>query len=798
MGKYLIKERMATILIIIFVLVFHHVNVEATNSDVDEAKEPEPVVIVYYEDGTSKKYPKIDDDLLDEFESEINSIISKPQKWIKSTNSNMVFGLSLSTDVKIYNIKKYENPYESYILIDNQYYEGSSNLDELVTALIESDTEVYMEPDERLLTYTYECEEPVTDDEYIEAAVEIVGQWLDSLMGETGKFKLDSYSFIKNRQVNECELLADGYIDGAREWAVDVRFDVEGIPENSVFADDPADNSGYNTFYHYYFGPCVIVRLRWENGFCTVVGYDSPYIGATYSGHMIDDLYGIQNEASAYPTFYELMNDRETVNTYLTNGIGNQMISDVVSHNVTMLSDGRMYYIDIDSGTSYNNSTFQEDGFCYGQMVRRFYDEDGNTTYSSPVSYNDEKMEPYELKFKQGFELLFDDYNNDGNPDYTIKIDEDENGSTYSIDCMSNDGTPRANPYGVEIYMAGTFEDSIRLQRYEDGYVIWRLDSESNEMVANTELEDYRMYSQRYYEPEPLCVYEPETAQIVCYFWNNTKDSVTCSDKYSIEKYTNGNWETVAENLTCEGEQVEAYGNSALKFDVSSVQETICYEYRIVLEVTSNDNIQTVYGSFYMGNPNERVENSTGASENGGQWYYFADNPIVEKDETGNLVLTLENGIGTRETAKHVSIRGLSVLEEHSWEEIYDYDTFIDGMDGSACDVPYGASIDIILKKYENSSSSFGLDLNIVMSYIWVRFPAVQCDNIVKRFELTIGINMLDFLELDSEAFAEYLFWVTAFDNKDDSDSEILKSGDKCRLEIGVEDYVEYVYFEME
>lgn len=806
MRKYLINVTVAFIIILAMFLrdisdvnAANHVGVSEQNlySSENLAEEPEPVITISYGDGSSKKYLEIDDSLLKDFETEINAIMNKPQKWIKSTNADKVYGLFVSTNEKKYYIEKYENIYESYMVIDGCYFGVSDKLDELVTGLAESDTEVYMEPDERILTYTYECEEPTTHEDYIEVAKEIVAQWLDSLTKETGMFKIESYTFEKNYQTNESEFLADGYVDGIREWAVDVRFEVEGIPEDSVFADDLSDNLGYNTYYHYYFGPCIIVRLRWENGVCTVVNYDGAYMGVTYGGSLVDGLYGIQNESVEYPTFYEYMNDKEKVNDYLTNGIYSPIIPDVVSHNVTMLSDGRIYYIDIGSSASYEELTHQEDGYCYGQMSRNFYDEYGNTTYSSPVSYSDATQSPNKLTFKEGFELLFDDYNNDGNPDYTVKIDEDENGSTYYIECMSNDGTPRANPYGVEIYMAGAFEDSIRLQRYEDGYVVWRLDDETNEIKPNAAIEDYRMYSQRYYEPEPLNVYEADTERIVCYLWNNTKDEVTYSDKYSIERYVNGEWETVIDNLVCESGQTNAYSYSELSFDVSSMQETACYEYRIVLDVVANDKTQTVYGGFYMGNPNEKVENSNEAPTNDAQWYYFADNPSIEKDEKGNFVLTLENGIWTKETAKDVSLRGLYILKDNSWEEIYDYDTDIEGMDAYSVDISYGERVKINLKRYENDIS-YGLDLKFVMGYIWVRFPAIQCDSVVERLELTIGMSILDFLELDSEEFAQYLFWVTAFDYEDDSDSEALKSGDKCRLELSVGDYVEYVYFEVE
>lgn len=791
-----LRKRIITIFSIVFlVLIFNGLTLKAAKLNEGSAEETEPVVIISYEDGSSKKYLEIDDDLKQDFKAEIDSIIGSSQKWVKSTNADMVYDLYLLADDTKYYIVKYENSYESYLIINGCYYEVSRTLDELVTNLAESDTEVYMEPDERILTYTYECAEPTTDEAYIEVAQEIVGQWLDSLTEETGEFKIDTYTFAKSSRTSKSEFLADGYVDGVREWVVDVRFDVEGIPEDSVFTDD----TGYNVYYHYYFGPCVLVRLKWENGICTVVGYDGSYVGASYSGYLMDGLYGIQDEDVLYPTFYEFMNDTENVDEYLTNGVYSPVISNIISHNVTMLSDGSIYYIDIGGVDAYEDFQHQDNGYCYGEMLRNFSDVYGNTTYSSPVSYNEETQSPNKLRFKEGFQLLFDDYNNDGNPDYTIKIDEDENGSTYYIENMSNDGTPRANPYNVMIYMAGAFDDSIRLQRYENGYVIWHVDNESNVLKPNIELEDYRMYSQRYYEPEPLNIYESDTTQIVCYFWNNTADAVTYSDQYSIERYTNGDWETVAENLICEGGQVEAYSYGTLKFDVSSVQETACSEYRIVIDTVANDNTQTVYGCFYMGNPDEKTDALEETSINGGQWYYFADNPKVEKHESGDFTITIENGIATEKTAKDISIKGFDVLRDNSWEAIYDYDIRFAGEDDYTVSVSYGESVDIIFEKYEyDDMNGCSLDLDIVMAYIWVRLPFIQSESIIERLELTLGLSAVDILEMDFESFAYYLFLSTAFYYEYDADAEILQSGDKCRLELGVSDYREYVYFEME
>ncbi len=755
----------------------------------DEAKDT-PVVIINYGDGSSRKYMNVDNDMLDNFKTELTSIMDTPQKFIKTTKADMIYKLQVSLDGQTYSITKYDTIHECYMELNGIYYEADDKLDELISALVNSDAAVYMEPDEYLRTYTYQCDEPTTNDEYIIAAERITGQWLDYLQSVDGEFAIGSYSFN-----GESEFVADGYVDDKREWVVDVRFDVNGIDDNSVFHDD----TGYNQFYHYYFGPCVILRLRWENGICAVVDYEGSYVGAIYDGRLTDGLYGIMDYNSmSYPTFYEFMNDYEHINQLLTNGITDNYAGETLSHNVMMLSDGSIYYADIIAEQSSEGILYDNDGFCHAQMSRRFYDASGSPTYSSPVSYSDAKQAANNLKLKKDFKLLFDDYNNDGNPDYTIKIDEDENGSTYYIENMANDGTPRADPYNMEVYMAGAYDDSILLQRNEDGYVVWNMDSAEGGMRSNIELDNYRMYSQRYYEPEPLNIYEPDTKHIVCYFWNNTSEVVSWSDTYNIERFANGKWELAAEHLTCERGQAEAYRYGSISFDVSSIQDTVCYEYRIVLDISSNDSTQTVYGGFFMGNPNEKADSSNETSVIDGQWYYFADNPVVSKDNSGNYTITLKNEIASKETAESVSTNiSFAVWRDNSWKET-NYHISVADTSQYNVDIPYGESLTLKLAKDDYEEINMKPDLNFIMAYLLVHTPMIQAEHIVERLQYTMGNFAADFLDIDVQTFSQYIFWMTLYDNEHTEDAEELKSGEQCRMEIGIGEWKEYVYWEVE
>jgi hypothetical protein len=758
---------------------------------------------IYYENGHTLKYSDVDEELLAQFIKEYKRISSSKQKWIKSTNAASEYSIVIYEGSLSYRIQKYVSSYEGYIEIDGNYYDVSDNLDSLIEALSQSGATMYMEPDEYLLTYTTSCDEPQTEDEYIAAAQDITGQWLEYLKTTKGEYRIRDYSFEKNYAANKSRLLADGYVNGLREWTVEVRFDVEGIPGNSVFYDE----TGYNTYYSYYFGPMVILRLRWQDGVCSVVDYDYAYMGAMYGGSLLDNLYGVRTSESSYDTFYEFMNDSENVNSYLNNGVYSKLISGVVSHNVLMLSNGSVYYVDIGGSSSYNPLSYS-DGVYTGQFARQFYDVDGSSTYGSPVTYDDSTQSPTTISFSEDFSLIFDDYNHDGNPDYTIKIDEDDNGSTYYVSCMSNDGTPRANPYNNEIYLAGCFDDSVRLQRYENGYVYWHY--EDGRLTSNQELDDYRMYSQRYYEPEGLNSYKEGTENVICYLWNNTDEAVQLGSSYDIEGYVNGDWVSVAAGLSLSGTDiinddclgstdsqtsgddkfVSPYSHIAISFDVSEASNTNAdananiagNEYRIVLQLEDG---KTVYGGFYMGEGDSDGDMSSDGNDSG--WYHFEDNPPIEKDSDGATV-TLENKISTEEAALNVRPRSFYVLNNGKWEPQYCDIELVDAAEYSP-DVGYGEAVAVRISdgdiSYSATPSSlhryvfFGSaieSLGQIASGIFGEEKAEKLSN--NLFSLYLALELLSLQQQSSQ-----------------TSTKLPKDGDICRLELTVDDYSEFVYF---
>lgn len=83
----------------------------------------------------------------------------------------------------------------------------------------------------------------------------------------------------------------------------------------------------------------------------------------------------------------------------------------------------------------------------------------GDALYTMPVAFDTDK-----LNFEKEFSLMFDDYNNDGNPDFTIGQWADANGSTYQIFTVLPGG--KIEQLACEGGLcAASFEASIRLTK---------------------------------------------------------------------------------------------------------------------------------------------------------------------------------------------------------------------------------------------------------------------------------------------------------------------------------------------
>lgn len=455
-----------------------------------------------------------------------------------------------------------------------------------------------------LLECSLECPMPANNEEYIATAQAVLKPWLNSLSNVSGRYRLGAFQYDKGRHKSEVD--AAGYYNGALEFAVFTAFSADDIAdeetENSAFSE----SGSYDTFYQYYFGPSVYARFRWEDGVCRVVDYADVF--GFQSGRLSNGLYGVNTYSPEYPTFFEFLADTDRVKEY------EERFPDVpafaifyksISQNVYMISDGRVFAITI----GYEEEpTKQPDGTLRGEWFENVYGDIEGNLINSPVYYpgpDDTQL----INFHDGFKLVFDDYNMDGNPDYAIKIDSDENGSTYYVECIDNSGKPYLER--GEVYVPGRFDDSLRMQVLGDTLLaVPRKDSSGNismaafnfnlnrdtNFVDDVQIDDVRMYSQRSYLPEELRSYEDGTQSIVMHIWNNTAQDIAAGGSYTIEKRVGAGWEEVYSG-SCSDVTVPAFNNVDVNIDVSGITDSRKMEYRVAMNAGGN----TVYGGFWMG-----------------------------------------------------------------------------------------------------------------------------------------------------------------------------------------------------
>lgn len=504
-------------------------------------------------------------------------------------------------------IERFSGERGCYISIDNAEYYCSDDIGRLFDKYCSNDeyeapAVTQESPADRLIGLSAECPEPTTKDEYIEAARSVTAQWLNSLKYEQDAYNLEDYTF---KHINDTrEFQGDGFVNGGREFVCFVAFDATLNSGNSVFNEI----GSYDKFYHLYFGPGVLARFRWEDGICTLIDYDDAY-ELLNSDRLTDGLYGINAESdSGYKTFYDFLNDKDAVESWVDRLPGNYVCYYTCSRNAVMIPSGNIICIEIG-----DNTKFERTGeYVTSTMCRYFSDKHTCRGYNSPVDYISGSGAVV-MTYRDGFSLVFDDYNHDGIPDYTIKISSDENGSTYYVQCLDANGMPFEDEY--RLYIPGEFSDSVRLQisdsdnllvprRNESGGISYEelsmFADESNTVhtdVTETDITDYRMYSQRFYMPESLRNYSSTDDEVIFYFWNNTAADVAVGGDYEIQRRMGDQWEYVVSGKTLPQAEASAGKCTELCFDVSDITSEELAVYRIKLDV----NGKTVYGGFYMG-----------------------------------------------------------------------------------------------------------------------------------------------------------------------------------------------------
>jgi len=532
-----------------------------------------------------------------------DKIIAGGNNALPKDGGDCLYIISGRTNGKPFTISKYITDYEYYIGItsginSNMFFAADRELDDFTEAVVNkkrpaADTSSSEDIATSYTKYSFNCDEPITRDEYVGAAKGVCKLWLDSLKNETGAYRLKSYVY-NNEKI---EFITSGIVNGVKEFVVLIVFDADGgqkTADDRVWTRD--GSAYYGRFFNMYKGSLFYARCYWEDGAVKIKEISNNV-------NVASGLYGLIENNTGYETFFDFANDAKSHNLDEMTGI----IKDYkISRNVTMLNDGSILLIEIalddDDGLER-----RDNGKIYGRASQRFYfygagaDLTGKPyyAYGSPVNFVD-GYGPREIEYTEGFKLIFDDYNNDGNPDTVIKIDGgDENGSMYSLLCIDSDGSPRANPSHEEFYMAGHFDDSIRLQKVSaNEFVKWEGSGADGKktIIPNKEIDNYRMYSQKYYSPGHLKLYHPGTKDIICYFWNNTASPVTTGATYDIEKRQNGEWVIVSAGNPAISKNVDGFSQTEITFDISGINAETA-EYRIALYI----NGEKIYGGFYLG-----------------------------------------------------------------------------------------------------------------------------------------------------------------------------------------------------
>lgn len=455
---------------------------------------------------------------------------------------------------------------QSALRIGNSYYPYDERLERFVPAEASADDAI-----RRLMGWSVECDEPSDDMDYVSLAEKLVYSWLDTLKTEEGKYRLEAYT------PDYTTLEAKGYVGNGTEFCASVHFETGITKDTSAFYS----KDGYDVFYHYYYGPMVYVRCHYENGRCEVVDYADAFLA-----DLTKDLNGTGAGSGAYPTFWEFYDDKENLEKLMKEA-NKPNDGEPVAGSPIMLADGQIGYVFI---CPRDGAMWEQGGKNYGTFDN-YFSTTQEATYSSPIDYKDGSGACVE-QYGKSFELIWDDYNGDGNPEYAIKQDaedEDENGARYEVRCMSNDMTPRSSRF--DFYMAGRHEECIHLQITNTGVVIWKL--EDGVMTPNRSIDDLRMYSRRYYLPGNMRGYTDEQ-EIQCFFWNNTDKEVTTGSTYHVERLEGKEWVKVSEERKIESVKCPAYRDVTLTFDVSGIPRA-SGEYRIALRGD-----EVIYGGFYI------------------------------------------------------------------------------------------------------------------------------------------------------------------------------------------------------
>jgi hypothetical protein len=139
----------------------------------------------------------------------------------------------------------------------------------------------------------------------------------------------------------------------------------------------------------------------------------------------------------------------------------------VFSHNSVTLADGSPVYVNIEmvSGQYAFDEipgAFQGSSWSGQYQIRVYTDEANvkNPVYLAPISIEENQS----MSFKGEFPLVFDDYNNDGNPDFTLGQYASSNGYVYAVLTVTQAGEVEKLDTGGLMFISES-DYSVRLEK---------------------------------------------------------------------------------------------------------------------------------------------------------------------------------------------------------------------------------------------------------------------------------------------------------------------------------------------
>lgn len=449
-----------------------------------------------------------------------------------------------------------------YICIDDcNFYADNKELVKLTAELEESSGEFYD-------GYTYEYNTQPFRSEYTYVAEEYMKQILDDYV-KNGK--LESY------EMGDIFFSKEGRCGDRLEYVVEICFNVTATQEPNVFDLKYYQQGRYTAAGHHWSGNYICARFCCENGVNRMIeaGTRDDY------DRIIRGLYGI-NEDTEIITFNEASRD-EFFNVHLPK----EDYPNADAMALTTTSSGEWYYIIIDDD---------------GDLV---LDGNNKPTYSSPIYYSDD-YGAVDVTFDQPFELLFEDVNCDGNPDFCLRYAYEDGYSKYCINTLQDDG--RLFDIG-EFYLEGDLPPVIKPQMLGEGYFCFYIEKTDSYLYETAGAHDidgrpeeigepdaFRMYSERYYLPGNVKYYFEHENTVYFTLWNNTSQNATTSGEYYIERQNGEQWERVSDTFSYTPAALDAHDFTSVPFDISSLQNRERGEYRIVTEAAG----KKLYGAFML------------------------------------------------------------------------------------------------------------------------------------------------------------------------------------------------------